>query len=317
MRIFRSIPDIPAAYTQAALAIGNFDGVHLGHQALLHHAVNHAQQQNIPAIVMTFHPHPRLFFSKSNEPRAIDPFHIKCRRIKSFGVDAMVVLPFNAAFAAMSAEAFIQRILIDALAVRSITVGHDFHFGYKRAGTVAMLRDAGFLVHSVGAQHIDNQVIASSAIRQALSRGDMAQANAMLGRPYQIYGRVQHGDKRGRTLNAPTANIAFATNLHPPAHGVYAVQYAFIPHADCAKHSPIWQEGIANFGISPTFGGTTPRLELHAFAPCGDVYGQYARVRLLHFIRPEVRFTDAEALKAQISADIAIAKQCHLNYAGA
>ncbi len=321
MRILRTAHHIPPEYQRAALAIGNFDGVHLGHQALLKNAVRYAQQEDVPAMAMTFHPHPRAFFSQKDEPRAIDPFHIKCRRIKAYGINAMLVLPFNKALAAMSADNFIQDILVDALNVTSITVGHDFCFGAKRRGTISMLREAGerygFIVHSIGAQQCNEETISSSKIRSALSDGEIAQANRMLGRPYQIYGRIQHGEKRGRRMGAPTANIAFSEALHPPKHGVYAVQYAIVASPDCVSHPPQWQVGIANFGISPTFGGNMPRLELHAFEEVGDIYGQYVRVRLLHFVRSEQTFDNAETLKEQIARDILQAKAFHTTYSEA
>lgn len=318
MQILRTAHTIPSEYRHAALAIGNFDGVHLGHQALLKNAVAHAQKKQVSAIAMTFHPHPRAFFSAQREPRAVDPFHIKCRRIKALGVHAALVIPFNTSFAAMSAEDFMQDIIIGSLNVSSLTVGHDFCFGAKRRGTISMLREAGkqygFAVHSIGAQQHGNDIISSSRIRSLLSEGSMEQAAAMLGRPYQIYGRVRHGDKRGRTIGTPTANIAFSSALHPPKYGVYAVQFACVKSPDCASHPPQWKNGIANFGILPTFGGTDPRLELHAFEDVGDIYGVYIRVRLLHFVREERAFEHVTILQQQIQQDIADAKAFHQSY---
>lgn len=319
MLIFRDYHAISDTLKGCVLAIGNFDGVHLGHRAVLDKALAIAKEQHLPCVVMTFHPHPKYFFSPENKPLALEPFHIKCRRLQGISVDGVIALPFDAKLAAMSASQFIADILCDALQVKHVVVGEDFRFGHKRQGDVDFLRNAandrifGFGFDAMPPVIASGQPISSSRIRTCLSGGNIKEAARLLGRPAQIYGRVQHGDKRGRAIGVPTANLRIQ-HLHQPRYGVYAVAYALTDGADCVDYPPEWKDAVANFGIRPTFNGDTPLLEVHALQESGDFYGKFMRVRLIDFIRDEVAFENAEALKTQIQTDIAQARNIFQQY---
>jgi riboflavin kinase / FMN adenylyltransferase len=307
MHCFTDASHTPASLKGCVLAIGNFDGVHRGHLSVLMHAKERAALQGRPWVVMSFFPHPRQYFAPDTPAQAIESLPTRLRRIRALGADGLLLLRFNAALAALEAEAFIEQILVAGLAVKHIVVGKDFCFGRGRRGDIALLRAAatahGFVCEAVPPlSAADGTPISSTRIRTALSNGDMQEASILLGRPYSIIGRVIHGDKRGRTLATPTANLSLK-GLHPSRYGVYAVQHSLDGEAT-------WQHGVANLGVRPTFGeGSVPLLEVHSFEALGDVYGQRMSVRLLAHLRDEQSFTDVAALKHQIALDIAQAKQ--------
>jgi riboflavin kinase/FMN adenylyltransferase len=308
MRIIRSFVALPQAARGAVVAIGNFDGVHRGHRRVIEQAVEVARSLGAPAGVMTFTPHPRRFFRPEQPPFLLTRLREKLRLVAATGVDQVHLLRFDARMAALSPEAFVDGLLRDALGVRHVCVGYDFVFGRGRAGTAAFLatRLAGAGIGSSIVAPVSSgsgagdEVFSSTAARQALAAGDPARAAAILGRAFAIEGRVASGDRRGRTIGFPTANL-WLGDIVRPRHGVYAVE---VEIAGAGRHG-----GVANLGLRPTFGGDAePRLETHLFGFAGDLYGRRIRVELRAFLRPERRFDGLDALKAQIAADAAAAR---------
>jgi riboflavin kinase/FMN adenylyltransferase len=284
------------------MAVGNFDGVHLGHRRVIETAGAVARARDKPWSVLTFEPHPREVFRPNDPPFRLTPFRAKSRLIEELGVELLVTLHFDPAFAARSAEAFVRDVLVGGIGVDHVVVGHDFVFGHGRGGDVALLRAMGAelgygvtVVDPVGRG--DSVIYSSTSVRVALDRGDPREAAALLGRPWELEGRVDQGDQRGRTLGFPTANLALGSYLRP-ALGVYAVR-ALIEEGDGAG----WYDGVANLGNRPTVGGADVRLETHLFDFAGDLYGRHLRVALIDRIRPEQRFDGLDALKAQIARD--------------
>ncbi|MGX5776045.1 bifunctional riboflavin kinase/FAD synthetase [Methylorubrum zatmanii] len=295
--ICREDDAIPPELAGAVVALGNFDGVHRGHRALIE-AVRH-EAGSRPAAVLTFEPHPRAFFAP-DQPM----FRLSGRRAKEIvfarlGLDGLIVRRFDAALAGTSAQGFVEGWLRDQLGVSGVVIGHDFHFGRGREGSPGTLADlcaqAGIGCRIVPAVSADpgDAPISSSAIRAALAAGDVARANALLGYRWFVLAEVRHGDKRGRTLGYPTANLALdACGL---AHGIYAVRVRL---ADGNLHP-----GVASYGRRPTFDDGAPLLEVHLFDFKGDLYGQEVAVELLAYLRGEERFASAEALVAQMDVD--------------
>ncbi|MEM6763209.1 MAG: bifunctional riboflavin kinase/FAD synthetase, partial [Pseudomonadota bacterium] len=295
----------PAHLTGGTVAIGNFDGVHRGHQAVLGAALKGPR----PVVAMTFEPHPRAFFKGAPIFRLTPPQE-KAELIKALGLDGVVVTRFDAALAGLTADAFIDDILRGALNVKHVAVGHDFKFGSKRSGNAARLSAAGgFSVDVVDAfddgsldpadtpdlspLDTDPAVVSSSRIRAYLGEGNVADAARLLGYRYQVVAPVVHGEKRGRTIGFPTANQALdPTNRL--RHGVYAVRM---------RINDVWCGGVANFGRRPTFDNGAPLLETHVFGFSGDLYGTLPPVTLVSFIRAESKFDGIDALMAQITAD--------------
>jgi len=286
-------------------ALGNFDGVHRGHHAVIQAALAYAREQRLPAHVLTFEPHPRQILDPSADPFRLTPAPVKTRLLKALGIDDVITLDFTSALAALSAEDFVTRVLIGRYRVQHIVAGFDFVFGHRRGGNLHNLRSLssphGAGVIDVPAQRDEKgEIISSSRARAALRQGDVATARAILGRPWSIAGTVEPGDNRGNVLGFPTANIALGEYLRP-LFGVYT-----------AMARPIGKEtslpGVVNIGIRPTVGGGGERLELHLFQPYSDLYGQEWEVELHHFIRPEQVFPDLEALRDQIAKDIKTAK---------
>jgi len=299
MRIFRHYTELPAAIRGGVVALGNFDGVHLGHQAVIGAALARARELKVPAGVMTFEPHPRQVFVPDCEPFRLTPFRIKARLIEELGVDFLVMQHFDREFAGQTAQSFIDRVLIEGLGAVGVVVGYDFCFGQGRGGDVAMLEaHGGFSVAAIGRQVTESgQTYASKLIRQALQEAHPALAASLLGRAWEIEGRVEQGDQRGRLIGFPTANIHLADYLRP-AIGVYAVR-AGIDHGGATS----WHDGVANLGRRPTFDKRDLLLEAHLFDFDGDLYGRHLRVALHQFIRPERKFDGLDALKAQIALD--------------
>ena len=302
MRVYRHFDAIAAEHRGGAIAIGNFDGVHLGHQMVIDTAGKAARAGAIPWGVLTFEPHPRMFFDKNAPPFRLTPFHIKLRQIEALGVEFLVVLHFDQKLAGMEAEEFVERVLVGGFAARHIVSGHDFVFGHNRLGTAGYLADRGvemdFETESIAEVRGDGgEIISSTRIRQYLFDADPAAAARLLGHPYEIEGRVAHGDRRGRQIGFPTANIALDDNVRP-ALGVYAIRAGIDAGADTD-----WHDGVANLGYRPTFGGEQPVLEAHLFDFDQDIYGKHLRVGLIDFLRAERKFDGVEALKAQIGKD--------------
>ncbi|TVR83159.1 MAG: bifunctional riboflavin kinase/FAD synthetase [Rhodospirillales bacterium] len=304
MRLFRHYQSLPPEARSGAVAIGNFDGVHLGHQAVIGEAGRIAHDRGIPWSVLTLEPHPRAVFQPDSPPFRLTPFHAKARLIEALGVDILVVVAFDAVFAALRATRFVKAVLVEGLGARAVISGHDFHFGRGREGHPDLLLELGSTydfdytcVHEVRGP--DGVPYSSTRIREALRDGDLAQASRLLGRPFEIEGRIVEGDRRGRTIGYPTANVALGDYVRP-AFGVYAVEVAV--------ENGSWRHGVANIGVRPSFGGTVALLEAHLFDVDEDLYGRHARVRLRHFLRPEKRFDGIDGLKAQIAVDSARAR---------
>jgi len=301
MQIIRSAAELPAALRGAVAAIGNFDGVHRGHRALVAEAQAVAAG-NKPVLVMTFEPHPRRFFVPSAPPFRLDALETKARILDGLGVDALLALPFNAGLAGLGPEDFVARILQHDLGLAHVVVGYDFTFGKGRAGDTAMLKELcaarGIGVSVVKAHGDGHGAFSSSRIRALLQEGKPEEAAVLLGRPWEIIGVVEHGDKRGRELGFPTANVAL-TDFQVPKFGIYAVRIVI----DGERH-----DGVASLGIRPTFNQTDVKLEVYLFDFAGDLYGRSLRVEFHNFLRPELKYEGPEPLKRQIAVDVEAAR---------
>lgn len=303
MQLIRGIHNIRAQHRGCVLTIGNFDGVHLGHQAVLAQVKSQALARGVPATVMTFEPQPQELFQPERAPARLTNFREKHLALRAQDIDRHIVIEFNRKFANLPARTFIDEVLVKQLGVQFLVVGDDFRFGHGREGDFAMLQRAGaelgFEVVDTHSYRQQQQRVSSTAIRSALAEGDFAQAAAMLGRPYAFEGRVVHGEKKGRTIGFPTANIQLK-RLHSPLRGVFAVQ---VKSNDGKMHA-----GVANIGRRPTLNGERMQLEVHIFDFADDVYGQQLKVIPTHFIRAEKKFADFAALKQQIATDAEEAK---------
>lgn len=293
-----------AALPAVAATIGNFDGVHLGHQAMLGRVTAAARVRRLSSCVLTFEPHPREFFSPASAPTRLSSLREKCGLLESFGIERLHVQRFDGAFAALAPDAFVREVLVRDLRARWILVGEDFRFGARRAGDAALLRR---LAASLGAEvetmpevmHA-GQRVSSSAVRRALQAGDLAGAQALLGRPYSISGRVVHGDKLGRALGFATANVQLRHN-RPPLTGIYAVRVRGA--GDGAR------PGVASLGVRPTVTASGKAvLEVHLFDFSGELYGSHLTVEFLHKIRDEEKYPDLETLRSQIARDCEAAR---------
>ncbi len=288
-----------------ALAIGNFDGVHAGHQAVMQQMLQAARSQNLTPSVLTFAPHPRAYFARTQAPFLLQPFAARLRTLRDLGVARIFVLWFDHAMAHLSAQDFCDQILTTRCRAQAVMTGENFHFGYQRKGDAAFLsrwaKAAGREFHAVSALHIHGDICSSTRIRTALRAGDVTLASRLLTRPHRLEGCVLHGDKRGRTLGFPTANIALMPHCITPAYGVYALR-ATLP--DDTRF-----EGVGNLGLRPSIEGeSAARLEAHLFDYQGDLYGRHLRVELMAFLRPERRFDTLQALTHQIAVDAGNAK---------
>lgn len=303
MKVFRGLPNA-AARAPCALAIGNFDGVHLGHQALLSHLRDAATRLGIEAAVMSFEPHPRAFFAQmlgdlSKAPSRIANLRDNLSALDLAGIDRVIVEHFNAHFAALSPEEFIQKILVDGLHVKLVMVGDDFRFGAKRAGDISTLIEAGqrlgFTVQTLSTVERHGKRISSSAVRAALSAGDFDEAKHLLGRPYQISGHVVHGQKLGRTLGFPTLNLRIAHHK-PAVMGIFVVQV----HGLSEKPLP----AVASMGVRPTVDDSgRVLLETHILDESVDAYGKVIQIEFLKKLRDEEKYIDLPTLTAAINRD--------------
>lgn len=290
--------DMPASLRGAILALGNFDGFHLGHQAVVGTAIGWARSKGAPAIVATFEPHPMRFFQPESEPFRLTTLDQREELFAAAGADAMLVFHFDRDMAAMPAEDWIATVLHERLGASGVVTGEDFTFGRGRAGNLQMLAEigarCGIAARSLGAVHDDEGPISSSRIRAALRAGECEAATRMLTRPFAIRGTVQHGDKLGRTIGFPTANLALGSYLRP-RFGIYAVT-GRLPGGRLLA-------GAANIGVRPSFDPPRELLEPHFFDFAGDLYGQEIEVAFHHFLRPEARFDSLDALSAQMRRD--------------
>ncbi|HEY4136031.1 MAG TPA: bifunctional riboflavin kinase/FAD synthetase [Alphaproteobacteria bacterium] len=307
MRLFRHYDGLPPDATGAVVAIGNFDGVHRGHRVVIGAAGDIARKAGKPLGVLTFEPHPRRIFQPDAPPFCLSSLRTKAHQMERQGVDCLYVLHFDRPFAHVSAESFVADILVGGLRVSHVVVGEDFVFGHKRGGNVELLRELGrklgFEVSCVVIQREpDGTVIASRHIRELLAAGQPAQAAKLLGRYWEIEGRVEHGDALGRTLGFPTANLPLGDYQRPKA-GIYAVRAGIDEGAQT-----VWRDGVASLGWRPTFAGQDLRFEAHLFDFSGDLYGKHLRVALIEYLREERKFDGADALIVQMNKDAAEAR---------
>ncbi len=314
MRIHRDHAGLPAAARGASVAIGNFDGVHRGHRAVVRAAAEAAGALGRPLGVVTFEPHPREVLTPDTAPARLTPLRRKAELFRELGVELLYVLRFGPRLMRLSAEAFVNDLLLGDLGAAAVATGRDFRFGYRRQGDTALLAALagarGVQARAVEPVLADGAVCSSTAIRTAIGDGRLAEATAMLGYPYELAGVVRGGDRRGRTIGFPTANV-HPTARRPalPANGVYAAP-AGLP-AGTAAGRPAWLPAVANLGRRPTFNGEGRLLEVHLLEGGRDLYGEPMRVRFLERLRGEERFAGLEELKAQIARDCERARAVH------
>ena len=304
MKVVRQARELQTNGRKVCLAIGVFDGVHLGHQQVIRQAIADARQHEAIAVALTFDRHPESVVAPERAPQLIYSLPQKLRAIESIGVDATFLIEFTPEFSRKTGEEFVRELVNGFGAIHSICVGSAFTFGHKRSGNVDLLRKLGgefkFQVHGLAALALDGETVSSTRIRQCVRAGDLDDASQMLGRSYAIAGKVIEGDRVGRTLGAPTANIDIAGLVLPP-NGVYAV------HAEVKDRS---HRAVANLGVRPTLSdaGLQQQFEVHLFDFSGDIYGQEMEITFVEKLRDEKRFESLEALKAQINKDITAAR---------
>ncbi|MEY3220716.1 MAG: bifunctional riboflavin kinase/FAD synthetase [Pseudomonadota bacterium] len=305
MEVIRSLSQLRAHHQECVATIGNFDGVHLGHQAVFEQLIDKSRDLNLPSVVISFEPQPQEFFMPDQAPARLTRLREKVLALRQFPLDRLLCLRFNQHLANWSPETFISQVLVEGLSVKYLIVGDDFRFGARRKGDFHTLENAGkqygFQVVNTPTRSLENERISSTRVRKALQNGDMNEAARLLGRPYSLCGRVAHGAKLGRQLGFPTANISL--NRHAiPVKGVFAVRMLGIDNRSYF--------GVANVGNRPTVAGGEPKplLETHLFDFNQDIYGKYVEIELLHHLRSEQKFASLDALKYQITQDIEKAK---------
>ncbi|WDE06567.1 bifunctional riboflavin kinase/FAD synthetase [Thalassomonas viridans] len=302
MQLVRGLHNIQPEDHGCVLTIGNFDGVHLGHQRVISALVEKARALNCASAVMVFEPQPRELFAPETAPARLSRLIDKYLLLQQLGVQRLICVNFNRKFANLSAEDFIEQLLVKRLGIKHLIIGDDFHFGKNRIGNFDMLCRAGrefsFDVSDTASYKLADCRISSTEIRKALERDDLTEARRMLGRPYSIFGRVFHGDKRGRQIGFPTANVLLKRRVSPVS-GVYVVQ---------VKTTFGDYYGVANIGSRPTVCGIRQQLEVHIFDFNADLYGQSIEVVMLHKLRNEMKFASVSELTTQISKDSAQAR---------
>ncbi len=285
--------------------IGNFDGLHLGHQQLVDRMLSASKQHGLPSTLISFNPLPHEFFAQSNAPARINGFRDRYQSAAALGIERYLLLNFDQAMADLSPQTFIETVFINTLGVKHLVVGDDFRFGHRRKGDVTHLQQAGekhgFTVEQVATVTQGTVRISSSEIRAHLANGRLDEAAAMLGRPYTISGRIIHGEKVGRQLGFATANVALGKH-RPPTRGVFAVQAV---HKETGKQ----YRAVANLGERPTIGGRKLLLEVHCLDENPDLYGQHLQVEFMHYLRGERKFDSLDDLKQAIAADADAARQ--------
>ena len=309
MHVIKNHASCPPRLRSGVVALGNFDGFHRGHQAVIGEAGRTARASEAPLLVLTTDPHPRRFFAPDADRFSLTPSIERSFLLERFGVDGLVLLPFDAALSQTTAEDFVENILVAGLGVKHVVIGYDYHFGKGRKGDVELLRRLGsvhgFDVHvlspvSIGVEGSAGEVYSSTLVREALKLGEARRSAALLGHWWAIEGVVEQGDQRGRTIDFPTANIRLGEAISPK-YGVYAVRVEDVSSGDV-------YEGVCNIGIRPTTSNPTERLEAYLFDFSGDLYGKTLRVELVGFVRPERKFENFDALKDQIRKDVVSAK---------
>lgn len=304
MELIRGVHNLRPRHQGCVATIGNFDGVHAGHRAIIAQVAARARFMGLPATVMVFEPQPREFFAPEQAPARLMTFREKCEVLAAQGVDRVLCVRFDNRFSAQSAQEFCDHILIRGLGVRHLVVGDDFRFGHDRSGDFAFLqkagRQAGFTVEHTCTFEMEGERVSSTRVRETLERSDFATAARLLGQPFFMSGRVIHGNRLGRTLGVPTANL-LPKRIRTPISGVFAVE---LEGLDARVY-----QGVANLGTSPTVNGQRVRLEVHLFDFSQDIYGRQVQVVFRHKIRDEQKFSGLDALKAAIQQDIQTAQQ--------
>ena len=303
MELIRGMHNLRERHRGCVATIGNYDGVHRGHQHMIAAVRARADELGVPAVVITFEPTPREFFEGPAAPSRLTRLREKLQALALYGVDRVVVLRFDRCMQGMGADEFVQRLLVDGLGVRHVVVGHDFHFARRREGTIETLRAAGaahgFTVAEVGQFLLAGERVSSSLVREALNRGDLERATRLLGRPYRMAGRVRLGKRLGRTLGYPTANLALQRKV-VPLWGIFAVRVSGAGLVD--------YPAVSSLGTRPTVNGTDPLLEVHLFDFDGDLYGRHLDVDFVARLRDEQKFESLDALVAQMNRDAAAAR---------
>jgi len=308
--VVRDGEELPPDLRRAFIAIGNFDGVHRGHRAVIDRAIELAREDRRPAVVLTFEPHPRAFFRKDQPLFRLTPEPEKLKLLAAAGLDGAVVMQFDGKLAGVTAEDFVKDILVRRLSAAGVVVGDNFQFGRRRQGNAEFLREQGeergFEVELVKPLLFCGKPVSSSAIRELLAKGEVDEASKLLGYTWFVSGKVIHGEKRGRELGYPTANIALdpACDL---AHGIYAVRVRVRGEI---------RDGVASFGRRPTFGGGAPLLEVFLFDFESDIYDEEIDAAFFGWVRPEAKFADAAELTRQMDADSAMAREKLADAAG-
>jgi len=302
-RLFRDVDGGSLCPHGSVVCIGAFDGLHLGHRALVRHAVARARELDLPAVALSFEPLPREFFARDNPPPRLTLPRDRIEGLLGLGVEKLGLLRFGAALAAMPAQEFVRRVLVGRLGAREVWIGPEFRFGHRRGGDLALLQamggELGFAAGEIAPVHVHGERVSSTRIREALRAGDFGHAAALLGRPYAIGGRVVRGRQLGRTLGYPTANLRFPKT--PALSGIYATRV----HGAGPEPWP----SVSSFGTRPTVDGVEPLLEAHLFDFAGDLYGRHLEVEFVAKLRDEEKFADLPALTAQMHRDAAQARR--------
>lgn len=311
MQFIRGLHNLRPEHRGCVATIGNFDGVHLGHQAVIGQLGEEAGRLHLPSVLITFEPQPMEYFRPQQAPARLTRLREKVQALRRFHVDRLLCLSFNRKLAGMAANDFIQRVLVDGLGIKYLVVGDDFRFGKDRAGDFALLqaagREHGFAVVNMHTFLIDADRVSSTRVRGALNQGDLAAAERLLGRSYRMSGRVAHGEKLGRQLGFPTANIHVHRKA-TPLQGIFVVEVFGI------EGEPL--PGVASLGTRPTVDGKTTILEVYLFDFDRDIYGAHLQVSFLHKLRDEVRYTTLDALKVQIAKDVENARNYFHTHTG-
>ena len=296
-RLFRDVDGGPVSPRGSVVCIGAFDGLHGGHRALVRHTVARARAVGVDAVALTFEPLPREFFARENPPPRLTLARAKVEGLRALGADAVGLLRFDAAMAAMSAQDFVRRMLVERLSAREVWIGPEFRFGHRRGGDLALLQamgaELGFAANAIEAVEVQGERVSCTRIREALKRGEFTEATRLLGRPYAIGGRVVRGQQLGRTLGFPTANLRFPKT--PALSGIYATWVHGV-----AEHP--WPS-VSSFGTRPTVDGVEPLLEAHLFDFTGDLYGRHIEVEFVAKLRDELKFPDLPSLTEQMHRD--------------
>ncbi len=299
MELIRGLHNLRPAHRGCVATIGNFDGVHLGHQEVLGQLAEKAEDLGLPTTLITFEPQPLEYFAPERAPARLTRLREKLQALRRFSVDRVLLLPFNRQLAEKSAQEFIRQILVEGLDVKYLVVGDDFRFGRGREGDfdtlVAAGREYGFQVVNMHTYSVDGERVSSTRVREALERGDMRAAERLLGRHYRMSGRVRHGDRLGRELGFPTANIWLHRKVSP-LEGIFAVEVFGLEREPLAA--------VASIGNRPTVDGTRTILEVYIFDFDAEIYGRYLQVAFLHKLRDQLKFDSLEALREQIARDV-------------